>query len=302
MTESLHVRTTDTTLLPPEIARKLAALELNSRLRRPGQLRGDRRSTKRGTSVEFADYRDYAPGDDLRRVDWNLYGRTDRVYVKLYEEEEDRAVHILVDTSASMGFGEPSKLETALKLAAGLGYVALHELDRLQVVELGGKGVHSFRGLRSTPASSTLLSYLSGLRADGRAPLSRALTEYAGRTRSAGIVILISDLLDPDGVLTGLRALGARGHELTVLHVLTEEELNPSLAGDLELVDSETGERQGMTLDRAALEAYERRLNAWLGEVKRACTSTAASYNLVRAEDAVEETFFGQLRRAGVLV
>ncbi|CAA9282073.1 MAG: hypothetical protein AVDCRST_MAG93-3261, partial [uncultured Chloroflexia bacterium] len=100
-------------LLPPEIVRKLQALELGSRFRRAGKLRGDRRSTKRGSSVEFADYRNYTPGDDLRRVDWNLYARTDKLFLKLYEEEEDRAVHLLVDTSASMGFGDPSKLETA---------------------------------------------------------------------------------------------------------------------------------------------------------------------------------------------
>lgn len=289
-------------LLSPETVRKLQALNLNSRLRRPGQLRGDRRSTKRGTSVEFADYRTYAPGDDLRRVDWNLYARTDRLFLKIYEEEEDRAVHLLVDTSASMGFGDPAKLETAQRLAAALGYVALHELDRLQVVEIRAGGPHAHRPLRGATTSAQMLRYLAGTHAGGRSTLNRALREYAGRSASAGLLILISDLLDPDGITGGLRALAGRGHEITVLHVLTDDELEPAFAGDLELVDSETGDRQGMTLDRAAVEAYDRRLQLWLNEIKAACTSVHASYNLVRTSQPVDEVLFGQLRNAQVLV
>ena len=239
---------------------------------------------------------------DLRRVDWNLYARTDRLFLKVYEEEEDRAVHLLVDTSASMGFGGPSKLEVAQRLAAALGYVALHELDRLHVGELGGGGLGALRPLRGTGGTGTLLGFLGGLQAGGQGSLSRSLSEYAGRGGAAGLLILVSDLLDPQGVRAGLRSLGARGHEIIVLHVLTREELEPSLIGDLELVDAESRDRQPITLDRAALEAYDRRLQGWLGEIKRDCSSVGATYALVRAEDPVEETLFGQLRQAQVLV
>lgn len=295
-------RRTGAALLPTETAKKLQALNLGSRLRRPGQRRGNRKSTKRGSSVEFADYRTYAPGDDLRRVDWNLYARTDRLFLKVYEEEEDRAVHLLVDTSASMGFGGPSKLELAQRLAAGLGYVALHELDRLHVVELGADRATSFRPLRGTPATPSLLELLSSLRSDGPSALNRSLSEYAGRGSGSGLLILVSDLLDPEGVTGGLRALAGRGHEITVLHVLSSDELTPSYSGDLELRDSETDERQGMTLDRMAVRAYERRLHLWLAEVKRACSSVGAAYSLIDSATPADDVLFGELRKLKVLV
>ncbi len=287
-------------LLPPPLARKLETLELGSRLRRPGQLRGDRRSTKRGSSVEFADYRTYAPGDDLRRVDWNLYARTDRLFLKVYEEEEDRAVHLLVDTSASMGFGSPTKLTTAVRLAATLGYVALNGLDRLQLIEIGSK--NRPRPWRGTGAVPAMLGYLSGLAPGGENALSRTLKEYAGSTKQVGLLILISDLLDPAGVGEGLRALGARGHEISVIQVLSPEELQPELSGDLELLDSESGQRQSVTLDGPTLDAYQRRLDEWLAEIRQTCAGVGASYNLVRSDATVENELFGALRASKVLV
>jgi len=289
-------------LLSPEIVRKLQPLELGSRFRRAGKLRGDRRSTKRGSSVEFADYRNYTPGDDLRRVDWNLYARTDKLFLKLYEEEEDRAVHLLLDTSASMGFGAPPKLETARRLAAALGYVALHELDRLHVTELGGGGLGSLRPLRGTGGAATMLGFLGGIQPNGGAVLNRSLGEYASRGGAAGLLLLISDLMDPDGVRAGLRALGGRGHEVTVLHVLAAEELEPVLIGDLELVDAESRVKQAVTLDTAALDAYERRLQSWLAEVRRDCAAINATYCLVRAEEPLDDVLFSRLRQAKVLV
>lgn len=302
MSADTSIDTGTQTLLPPEIARRLQGLQLGSRSRRAGRLRGDRRSTKRGTSVEFADYRNYTPGDDPRRVDWNLYARTDKLFLKLYEEEEDRAVHLLLDASASMGFGAPAKLETAQRLAAALGYVALQELDRLHVAVLTADGLETLRPLRGTVGTPALLGFLSGLHGGGSASLSRSLREYAGRGRAAGLLILVSDLLDPEGVRAGLRALGARGHEIVVLHTLSREELEPTLLGDLDLVDVESREKQAITLDAAALDAYSRRLASWLEEIRRECAAVGATHTLVRAEDPVEDVLFGQLRRARVLV
>lgn len=291
-----------TDLLPPELVRKLQALNLGSRSRRAGKLRGDRRSTKRGSSVEFADYRNYVPGDDLRRLDWNLYARTNRLFLKIYEEEEDRAVHLLVDATASMGFGSPSKHEVAQRLAAALGYVALHELDRLHLTQLAEDNLNSLRPLRGAGSTATMLGFLGGMALGGQGNLNRSLSEYAGRTAAPGILVLLSDLLDPDGIRHGLRALGGRGHEIIVLHILSHEELTPSLEGDLELVDAESADRRPITLDRSALEAYDRRLNAWLNELRHECSAVGATYSLIRAENPVEDVLFGQLRRVGVLV
>jgi hypothetical protein len=153
----------------------------------------------------------------------------------------------------------------------------------------------------SSPPAPPLPAY-SALQAGGRADLDRGLAEYAGRGGAGGLLILISDLLDPDGVRHGLQALGARGHEITVLHVLGREELSPTLLGDLELVDSESSDRQPMTLDAAALAAYERRLDSWLVGLRQDCGAVSAAYCLVEAETPTEETLFGLLRRARVLV
>lgn len=295
-------RTAEVQLLTPDVVRALQGLNLGSRARRAGRLRGDRRSTKRGSSVEFADYRNYSPGDDLRRLDWNLYARTDKLFLKLYEEEEDRAVHLLVDSTASMGFGSPSKHQMAARLAAALGYVALHEMDRLQVARLMEGGPEVLRPLRGTGAAPLMLDFLGAASGTGQGALDRSLSEYARRSGMAGILVILSDLLDPRGIRGGLRALGARGHEIVVLHVLSREELEPTLVGDLELVDVESRDRRPITLDRVALEAYERRLDAWLTELRRECSAVGASYNLVVAETPLEDVLFGQLRKAGVLV
>lgn len=265
-------------------------------------MRGDRRSTKRGSSVEFADYRNYAPGDDLRRVDWNLYARTDRLFLKIYEEEEDLQVHLLVDTSASMGFGSPSKLAVARRLAAALGYVALNELDRLLLGSVGVGGVATSRPLRGSVSNPAMLGFLEGLKAEGQVSLSRSLDEYARARRTAGLVFVITDLFDPAGVESGLRSLAARGHEIVLLHLLSPEELEPPISGDLELVDSESGERSSLTVDQAAVEAYRRRLSAWLSDVRQICNRLGASYALVNSGRPVEELLFGDLRNGKVLV
>ncbi|MEJ7653955.1 MAG: DUF58 domain-containing protein [Chloroflexia bacterium] len=289
-------------MLPPELVRRLRALNLASRTRRPGQRKGDRRSPKRGSSVEFADNRSYSPGDDLRRVDWNLYARTDKLFIKVYDEEEDRAVYLLIDSGASMGFGEPSKLLLAQRITAALGYVALHEMDRVYVSQIGGGPLRWSRPLRGGPSVPRLLEFLGGLTPNGGSSVRRALEEQAGRFTSPGLVILVSDLMDPSGLLPGLRALAGRGHELTVLHVLAPEELDPGYVGDLELVDSETGSKQSVTIDRAAVEAYDHRLNAWLEEVRRDCLAVDAAYIQTSSDTPVEELLLGELRKRKVLV
>ncbi len=289
-------------LLSPDVARRLRSLELGSVRRRPGQLRGDRRSTKRGTSIEFADYRNYAPGDDLRRVDWNLYARTDRMFTKLYEEEEDMSVRILVDASDSMAFGAPSKLDVARRLAAALGYVALAELDRLRPAVIGPSGVTEHRPLRGQAAVGELLEFLASIRPAGSAALGESLSRYAWSGRGRGLVVLISDLYDPGDVVRPLRQLCGRGGEAVVLHVLSPEELEPDLAGDVELVDSETADRSPLTADGPVLEAYRSRLDEWLSGLASSLRRSAMGYVLVRSDEPLEEVLFRDLRRARVLV
>ena len=208
-----------------------------------GGLKGGRRSVKRGQSVEFADYRDYALGDDLRQLDWNVYARLEKLFVKLFIEEEDVTITFLLDASPSMAFGKPQKLLFAKRAAAALGYIALAGEDRVVVAALAGRTARRQGGLRGSGRVFRLLAKLSGDPAGRRARRTswRAARHAAAMLTGRGVIVLISDLLDP-GADRVIRELAATGSELIVLHVLSPDELDPPLEGDLRLVDSESGE------------------------------------------------------------
>jgi uncharacterized protein (DUF58 family) len=209
--------------------RKLERLAVLSRRAMAGQLQGERHSPKRGQSVEFADFRPYAPGDDFRRIDWNAYARLERFFIKLFVEEEDLTVHLLVDTSRSMDWGQPNKLWYAVRAAAALGYVTLAGLDRVTVTAFGrgeDNGSRYFPPRRGKQQASALFSFLQALAAGGRADLAPRLRAYAAAAVQPGPLLLFSDLMD-DGWSDGLRALASRGFEVTVLHILAPDEVNP---------------------------------------------------------------------------
>ena len=225
-----------------------------------GGLKGGRRSVKRGQSVEFADYRDYALGDDLRQLDWNVYARLEKLFVKLFIEEEDVTITFLLDASPSMAFGRPEKLLFAKRAAAALGYIALAGEDRVVVTALTGRTARRQGGLRGSGRVFRLLANLSTIQpAAGATDLLASARHAAAMLPGRGVIVLISDLLDPaaDRVI---RELAATGSELIVLHVLSPEELDPPLEGDLRLVDSESGEGIDVTVDLATLDDYRARL------------------------------------------
>jgi uncharacterized protein (DUF58 family) len=316
--------------------RKLDQLALVASQVRAGQVKGERRSTKHGTSVEFADYRNYARGDDLRRVDWNVYARLERPFVKLLEEEEDLAVHVLVDVSGSMewGEGEYNKLDYALILAAALGYIALAAGDRLTVTALrasprppgaagapgplalaraggagdGGAGAakRPGRGLRFGPARGRghlmrLLNFLDEQEGSGQTDLNAALRDYAAAAGRPGLAFLLSDLFSPAGYREGLAALQGRGYEVSLLHLLAPDELDPPLAGDLRLVDVETGAGQDVTLDGSLRELYRRRVAAWREEIEAYALGRGIHYVPVVTDSAWERLVLFQLRRQGLI-
>src|SRR5262245_47326379 len=245
--------------------RKLDQLSLVASRVRAGQMKGERRSVKRGTSIEFADYRDYVRGDDLRRVDWNVFARLERPFIKLFEEEEDLAVHVILDASRSMNWpadgqtpagqeGETArdrnKLKFGVRLAAALGHVALAAGDRLTVTVVAGGGVPTtrFGPARGRGRTGRLLKFLDGLAAEGPTDLDNALRNYAITTDRAGLAFVITDLFSP-GYQSGLSSLQSKGHEVGLIHVLAPEEVDPPLAGDLQLIDVETGDTQDVSLD-----------------------------------------------------
>lgn len=289
--------------------RKLEQLSLAASKVRAGAIKGERRSSKRGTSIEFADYRDYVPGDDLRRVDWNVYARLDRPLTKLFEDEEDLAVHLVVDASASMDFplrdgetGDASshKFDYARRLAAGIGTVALTTNDRLTITALGGDAAH-FGPARGRGYGGRLLQFMSGVRSGGQVDLNAALKDYALKAVRPGLCLIFSDLFSPAGILDGLNALVGKGYEVGVVHILAPEEVEPPLTGDLRLVDSETGAFQEVTIDGSMRELYVRRLEAWRDELRAECRKRGAHFIPVVTSTAWEKVILYDLRRLGLV-
>lgn len=284
--------------------RRLDRLALVAQRVRAGVFKGERRSTKRGTSIEFADYRDYVRGDDLRRIDWNAYARLERPFIKLLEEEEDLAVHVLVDASLSMGFGEGEerKLDYACKLGAAFGYLALAAGDRLTVSVLNGESVVArFGPVRNRGFALGLIRFLEAVQAAGDTRLNAALRDYALTGGRPGLTFLISDLLAPDGYADGLAQLQGRGHEVAVVHVLAPDEIEPEFAGDLRLVDAETQDFQEITLDGGLRDLYHARLNDWRDEINAYCTKRGMHYVPVVTDSPWDQLVLHQLRRRGLV-
>jgi uncharacterized protein (DUF58 family) len=256
---------------------------------------------KRGQSVEFADYRDYTMGDDLRQLDWNVYARLERLFVKLFVEEEDVTVTLLVDGSASMAAGHPAKLLFAKRAAAALGYIGLASEDRVSVTALAGRVARRRTAMRGSGRVFRLLADLSAIEpAAGPTDLLAAARHAAAQLHGRGVVILLSDLLDPSADRV-IRDLAATGSELIVLHVLSPQELDPPLEGDLRLIDSETGDGIDVTVDLATLDAYKARLADWKAGLADLAAKRRASYVDLSSDVNLADLMFAELRRRRVL-
>jgi uncharacterized protein (DUF58 family) len=286
-------------LLEGAFLERLERLSLVSRRRVAGYGKGDRRSIRKGTSIEFVDYRHYTPGDDPRSVDWNIYRRSGNLYVKQFEEEEILTAHVLVDVSRSMDWGTPSKLHFAARLAAALGYIVLAGSSRLVVTTLSGATATTFGPAWGRRSVAGLVDFLTKDRPHGETDLDAALDAYARRAE-AGQAILISDLLTPK-FEQGIRRLLDRRHEVTILHVLAPEEVHPPMAGDLTLIDRETGDEVAITLSQEALDRYEERFRTWTRGVESFCSRHDVIYQRIQTGERLEVVLFDHLRRRGIL-
>lgn len=284
--------------------RKLNQLTLVARRVRAGMIKGERRSTKRGTSVEFADYRNYTPGDDLHRLDWNIYARLDRPFIKLLEEEEDLAVHILLDLSRSMdwGEGETNKLRYALHIAAALGSIALSNGDRLTVSTMqSGKMSAQFGPCQGAHNLVYLLSFLAKLEAGGLTQLDQSLRSYTQEARRAGLAFILSDLFSPSGILESVKLLQSKGYEASILHILSPDEIDPPLAGDLRLVDIETGEAEEVSLDGGLREIYRRGLRTWSENIQKELRKRGIHYMKLTTDIAWDKVMLYDMRKEGIV-
>lgn len=324
-------------LFNADFMKKLERLSLVSRKLKAGRMKGERRSPKRGQSVEFADYRNYTHGDDLRRLDWNAYARMEKLFIKLFQEEEDLTVHLLLDASKSMDWGDPAditltapvtpvdmearaiggvvaaapgvnthdqnKLVYAKRTAAALGYVALANLDRLSFTAFSTAGLQRYSAVRGKGHAVGLLKFIAGVRAEGATELDLMLKQYAGQAKYPGLLFILSDFLVEGGGIEGLKALQAAGHEVNVLHILAPAEVHPELAliGDLRLKDVETGATQEVSIDGGILDLYKEKFDAWQSGIEDFCKRRGINYVQVTTDQPFEDLVLHYLRRRGIL-
>ncbi len=287
--------------------RKLEQLTLVADHIRIGQMKGDRRSTKRGTSIEFADYRNYTKGDDLRRLDWNVYARLERPFIKLLEEEEDLSVHLLLDGSASMDWpndddeNEHNKFQYGARLAGALGHIALNTGDLVSTTLMQSEGDRSWGPFRGQQNSLRLFQFLESGVAAGMTDINLSLKNYALYGRRPGLIFVLTDLLTPHGYQEGLHALQARGYEVALIHLLSPDEIEPPVTGDLKLVDIETGADAELTLDPATLDLYRQRLHAWQSEIAASCAKRRIHYIPVTTDTLWDKIIQRTLRTQGIV-
>lgn len=285
-------------LLEPSLLARLERLQLATRRRLAGNLANEHRSPEHGQSLDFAEYRDYHPGDDFRRVDYQALARLDQVFVRLFEAEDDLTIRLLVDTSASM---TASKLRQAVRVTAALGFVGLVRRDvvTLHTFPLG-RPPRRFTGRHAAHALFAQLEEIDAAGPQGETPFVAAARDLLARPGPRGLTVVVSDLLTPEWE-DGLTRLPSRGGDLVMVHVLAADELAPDLIGDLDLVDRETGTRVPVSLSPEALRRYEVLARAWADDIASRCHQLGAGYVRVIDDEDVEKVLLARWWASGVL-
>ncbi len=291
--------TLDSSLLAASLMAKLERMELVSRKIFRGRMKGERRSNRKGQSVEFADFRNYAPGDDLRFIDWNLFARMDRLYLKLFLEEEDLHLYVLIDDSRSMEFGTPTKLHVAKQIASALGYIGLCRGDRVSLSTFNREQPGVYRGRVST---YRMLDYLTDVEVPASSKdMTASVKSFCMRNVHKGIVVLISDLMDKNGYEAALRMLVARDLDVFLVHLLSPEELKPELKGDLKLIDCEDADQREISVSAGLLKRYQQTLNSFIDGAKAFCRKRSITYVPARSDVEVDVLIEQYLRVRGLV-
>lgn len=299
----------ETLVFDETFMRKLEQLSLVVRRVRSGHFKGDRRSSKRGQSIEFADYRNYVQGDDLRALDWNIYARLERPFIKLFEEEIDQTVHILLDASGSMDWPQnlpqaerqTHKWTYARQLGTALAYIGLAANDRVLLTCLHENSFELWGPERQRRRVHHLLNFLGDYPAAGQLAFKAVLTRYAKQNKRPGLLFVVSDFLSTEDYQAGLSTLQAQGHEVSVIHLLAPDEIDPTLAGDFELYDVETGANQDITVNGSLRALYQEKFAAWQGDIASFCQRRNIAYALVSTAEPVESLMLQHLRRRGLV-
>ena len=288
-------------LLEPDFLARLEQLELVSKKIFLGRLKGERRSKRKGQSVEFADYRNYVIGDDLRFLDWNLFARLDRLFIRLFMEEEDLHFYILLDNSLSMDFGSPSKLRYAKQVAAALGFIGLVNMDRVVIEAFNDRLTQSLPAVRGRRSLWRMMDFLQQIEPAGPSDLKKALRTFSLKCSGKGIVVLLSDFMDKGGYEEALRYLLARQMDIYVIQILSHEEIEPEVVGDLQLVDIEDEDIAEITVSAPLLKRYKQNLAAFRGALSEFCTRRGVSYLFTSNQVPFDRLVLTYLRQRGLV-
>jgi hypothetical protein len=276
--------------LDTDFLRKLEKLKLITRKGARSPQRGEHRSWQSGEGLEFLDYRKYHPGDDLRYVDWSVYGRLDKLFIKLFHAEKGQTAHILIDTSRSMGSGTPPKQIAAKKIAAALSYICLANLDKTGLMAFNEKIVDIKAPARGRNRFPEVLKFLQSFATSSQTNINGCLEEYAAICKNPGIAIVISDFFDSKGYEDGLKALAYRNFDINIIHVLDREELIWSQTGNLLLHEAETGNQKVAFVDKQLMELYRKKIEAFITGIKKYCAHYDMNYYLCNTTLPFEET------------
>ena len=282
-----------------EFLKKLEYLYIVSKKIFAGRIKAERRSTRRGVSVEFADYRNYTPGDDFRYIDWNAFARLDELLLKLYEEREDLHIYFLVDVSQSMTYGELPKLIYAKRVAAALAYIGLSNLDRIGITAFNTTDMNRLPTERGKGKIFTVLNFLDQINGSGETNLEHAFQNFVHQTKRRGLVVLISDLFDPKGFTAGLNMLKFQKHDLFVIHIIDEKEAEPTLLGDYHLVDVETNQLRPVTINENHIKRYQALFQKYCDDLDRYCRQREISLVRTMTKAPFEELILRIFRMGG---
>jgi uncharacterized protein (DUF58 family) len=295
------VSAADDDLFDDQFQRKLEYLALVSRRVFAGRLRAERRTKKSGSGVEFADHRDYQPGDDFRYLDWNVYQRFEKLLVRLYEEEEDLAIYFILDTSASMAFGDGRKLRYAKKVCAALAYVGLANLDRVTMVTTSDRVMERMPETRGKARIFKAFRFLREVRAEGTTDLGDAMKAFVAQNKRRGLAVLVSDLYDPRGFEKGINVLRYNKFDPFVVHVTDPGEGKPKLNGDVLVYDCETGDEREVTVTAKVLSLFGDAYAGYLADIDRFCATHQVPYVTASVDVAFDELILRVFRRGGFL-
>lgn len=292
-------------LIGNELMARIGQLDVVSRKIFSGKIQGERRSKRRGQSVEFADFRPYVHGDDLRFIDWNIFGRLDRLFLKIFLEEEDLSLLVAIDTSASMDWGDPNKLAYAQRLAMALGYVGLVNHNRVTMAAFGGEGgLRILRNLRGRRRTSEMGRWLLDLQPGGANSFEESMKSLAVSRQGRGVMLVISDFLLKEGYEKGLRYVAGRGYDLWCLQTLAPQEIDPAahgLAGDWRLTDAEDRDEAEVTASPGLIDQYRANLGAWCAGLRDFAVRRSIMHLVVDTSTEVDVLLLEYLRRRGLL-